>query len=1059
MAEDIVTLGFSFSAGNAESEIAKLIKRFDELAEKGSKTQQAIAALFPARFSSQVRQSAELMDKFTASLEITSAKAVETSLNLQKLKVDPGTLSPAPLTPVGDELERLTKKAKGAGIAFASVFTTAKLISFGKMTVAEFAAGEQAIDRMTASLRRAGVSISAFLPQFRMYADELQSLTRFRNTDIMGDFSRLANFNIPVERIRDAEKAAIGLAAAYDIKLGNAVKLIGRAYAGSYQALSDYGIVLQSTGGKEEKFNELLRLGAENFQLAEADARNFAGSMAQLNNTWKSTSEIIGGTFAPAIQSVGSGLQSMLAGFNRMEPAAQRFVVQFGTVAAGAVALRTALAGLNLIQAQSAKLTDTAALAEKSRLSVRELEAQVSLKQAQSELAEGESIRRLNALIAAETAERQARLAVRTAEQNVAAAKTTGSKIEIGFAKGELGKANAELSRMTANLQAAQVESAKANLATVKAAASLKAATAALEQESAAVVKNAAAKRSAITAFLGLGTAAQAGGAKVAASAVAMNLAKRATVGLAATLRTAGTALKSFAAALGPIGWGLLALQGITAIYDALDLSGKRLTASFDNQISGLDRMREQIERTAQQTEQYAASAKSGIASLQELARYDKLTATGQQAAGMIVQELNAHYKDLGITYDATTGKIIGLDGANARLTETYRQQIAAQSRQALLVEQDKLNALRSKENSILSEKMSLIDLIFRSSALEEDTVSRIQANSAEIVGTMQRIGELKQKIAQSGKAEIDGQAAQAQAALQVAQREAQLRQQLADKQWKMQFDNGDALQQLNMVRQKIADITAARTAAEQAIAGKMATPEGEKQSWEEKRLQAEMQLLDLQKQEGGILVEAQKTAEQARLAALKQSQAQADKLAQSMRSAWQSTVRMVQENDKFKATTATAVNANSIQAMELQSRRFDAMPDLKGMTSLVAPGGNLATSQNALAVSTAGASNALTRFAALLQALPLPGNQNGGQGGGGLLTNNVYNNVNGSQTYNTLQPVMPQGVDAGDIQDLSKIESGIEDVRQAIAESNNPILARLDRIIRKIPDFGTVQY
>lgn len=57
-------------------------------------------------------------------------------------------------------------------------------------------------------------------------------------------------------------------------------------------------------------------------------------------------------------------------------------------------------------------------------------------------------------------------------------------------------------------------------------------------------------------------------------------------------------------------------------------------------------------------------------------------------------------------------------------------------------------------------------------------------------------------------------------------------------------------------------------------------------------------------------------------------------KLADAERNANAEMVKLITSMDKFKATTVEAVNANSIQALELRSRQFNKMPDFKAETS-----------------------------------------------------------------------------------------------------------------------------
>jgi hypothetical protein len=84
--------------------------------------------------------------------------------------------------------------------------------------------------------------------------------------------------------------------------------LIGRASQGQTQMLTRYGIVMDEALTQQEKFNEILRLGADAFYLAEKEARSATGTYAQFNAMVSDLGEQLGGPLIESLTNVGRAL-------------------------------------------------------------------------------------------------------------------------------------------------------------------------------------------------------------------------------------------------------------------------------------------------------------------------------------------------------------------------------------------------------------------------------------------------------------------------------------------------------------------------------------------------------------------------------------------------------------------------------------------------------------------------------------------------------------------------------------------------------------------------------
>ena len=147
-----------------------------------------------------------------------------------------------------------------------------------------------------------GDSISTY----KKYASQLQKLTIYGDEEILNQMAYARNLGVTADKLNEAAVAAIGLAAKYRLDLSASMMLVGRASQGQTQMLTRYGIVMDESLSDQEKFNELLKMGAEAFSLAEAKAAESEGTIAQLSNTWGDLQEVVGEQFVPtAVEGLG----------------------------------------------------------------------------------------------------------------------------------------------------------------------------------------------------------------------------------------------------------------------------------------------------------------------------------------------------------------------------------------------------------------------------------------------------------------------------------------------------------------------------------------------------------------------------------------------------------------------------------------------------------------------------------------------------------------------------------------------------------------------------------
>jgi len=142
--------------------------------------------------------------------------------------------------------------------------------------------------------RALSAAINQNISQFKTYAAEMQKQTIYGDEAVLSQMAYAANLGVTTDKLKEATTAAIGLAAKYRIDLASAMMLVGRASQGQTQMLTRYGIVIDQNLSTQEKFNELLRIGADSFRLAKEAAKDSAGQMEQYKNAMGDIKETIG---------------------------------------------------------------------------------------------------------------------------------------------------------------------------------------------------------------------------------------------------------------------------------------------------------------------------------------------------------------------------------------------------------------------------------------------------------------------------------------------------------------------------------------------------------------------------------------------------------------------------------------------------------------------------------------------------------------------------------------------------------------------------------------------
>lgn len=191
---------------------------------------------------------------------------------------------------------------KVAGIA-AAYFGARAIKNFLAGSVELYARQEKAVKGLTDALGLLGQASSANIKDMEEFAASIQKVTVYGDEQILELMAMgSAMGKLSGQQLKDATKAAIGLSKAYSIELTGAMRLVARAAVGDVSSLTRYGIKLEEGLSKQEKFNQVMRIGAKNFKLAEGEAETFSGQLSQMSAHLGDLREKIAEAMIPALR-------------------------------------------------------------------------------------------------------------------------------------------------------------------------------------------------------------------------------------------------------------------------------------------------------------------------------------------------------------------------------------------------------------------------------------------------------------------------------------------------------------------------------------------------------------------------------------------------------------------------------------------------------------------------------------------------------------------------------------------------------------------------------------
>ena len=233
-----------------------------------------------------------------------------------RVSVDGAEAAKGQLTGLGKSVSDVGSQIKSMMGQFIGIYAVVNSVKAISSAIIE---QEDAVAGLNASLRMTETYSAEFSQSLQDNASALQAMTVYGDEAIMTGTALMQNIgHLAQDQLPAAQKAALGLAAAYNMDLQTAFQMVGKAAAGNTATLARYGIVLEEGLSAQEKFSKILEIGAQSFGLAEAAAKTTGGQLKQFQNAWGDMLESLGALLAPIMTGLVSVLKPMVEWFGKL---------------------------------------------------------------------------------------------------------------------------------------------------------------------------------------------------------------------------------------------------------------------------------------------------------------------------------------------------------------------------------------------------------------------------------------------------------------------------------------------------------------------------------------------------------------------------------------------------------------------------------------------------------------------------------------------------------------------------------------------------------------------
>jgi len=188
-------------------------------------------------------------------------------------------------------------KKIGAAAAIAGV----AIVGFVAKSVAAFRVQELAINKLNQSLVQQGIFTRELSKEYQDMASALQKVTLFGDEAIISSQAQLQSYLGQTKITKETMLATLDFASAMGVDLKTAADLVGKSIGSSTNALSRYGIEVDTSLTKSQKMTAVTKALNDKFGGQAAAATDGLGALTQMKNAIGDVMEVVGKQFAPLI--------------------------------------------------------------------------------------------------------------------------------------------------------------------------------------------------------------------------------------------------------------------------------------------------------------------------------------------------------------------------------------------------------------------------------------------------------------------------------------------------------------------------------------------------------------------------------------------------------------------------------------------------------------------------------------------------------------------------------------------------------------------------------------
>lgn len=633
--------------------------------------------------------------------------------------------------------------------------------------------------------------------------------------------------------------------------------------------------------------------------LGAANADNLTNSLLKANNAIDDLRSSIGKNLAPSVKIGADTISSLVDVYKNAEEPTQRLIANTGMIVAGFAALRGTISIINIAQALNNKLTaDGAATSAKAATEraknivaikaeskaselnnkVKMQEIELRKKQQRFDALDQEAMEKAKQFNYYLEKRKEIGSDLRKARRQLDNISPSANPLEYATQAQKIRELKEQYSSLT-------TEVTKANNTSLKAVGRLNSAAAAVEKQKLALESARNAAKLNAVATDAVGSAAE-------ATAVKMTLAQRGIQGFSRGLDKAKLAAKGLYNLLGPIGTVMIAYEAVSFLSNSFDFTGQGAVKQASKYLSGVQGQTENLKQKQIQIESIFASYQKNLEILRQLSKERELTSNGERSAISIIKQLEKANLDLGISYDKNTKSLTMAADAQDKLNAS-RKNIAERNIQDLLkANSAEIDALSAQREAIMKRPMfgvrgaliAFFEHDIKKSAImkglnwiykdriknwietskffeDEEQTAMFKQNDADVQKAHASRAKLMEQLKQL---QTGTTSEEEKAVVASAKRELLLRKQLRLKKEAYQYDL------LESTVGKLSDVQRRKLATEKQIAEfrqnvtvNAPLNAGDNESWEVKRLNAEMELLDLKRNEHRLRKQELNDAEQ----------------------------------------------------------------------------------------------------------------------------------------------------------------------------------------------------